>query len=81
MNAILTMHSAKKATNLSVNEVLLHKAKSLKINLSALLEEALVTAVVAKEQEQWLAENQKAIEAYNQRIEAQGVFSDGLRSF
>jgi antitoxin CcdA len=81
MNAILTMHSTKKATNLSINEALLHKAKSLKINLSALLEEALVTAVAAREQEQWLAENQKAIAAYNQRIETQGVFSDGLRSF
>jgi len=81
MNAILTMHSTKKATNLSINEALLHKAKSLKINLSALLEEALVTAVAAREQEQWLAENQKAIAAYNQRVETQGVFSDGLRSF
>lgn len=81
MNVMLTMPSAKKATNLSVNETLLHKAKSLKINLSALLEEALVKVIVAKEQEQWLAENQSAIEAYNQRIESQGVFSDELRSF
>jgi antitoxin CcdA len=78
---MLPMPSTKKATNLSINEALLHKAKSLKINLSALLEEALVTAVAAREQEQWLAENQKAIAAYNQRIETQGVFSDGLRSF
>lgn len=81
MNATLTLPSAKKATNLSVNENLLRKAKSLKINMSALLEEALVKAVTAKEQEQWLAENQSAIEAYNRRIESQGVFSDGLRSF
>ena len=81
MNVMLPMPSTKKATNLSVNEALLHKAKLLKINLSALLEEALVKVVVAKEQEQWLAENQSAIEAYNQRIESQSVFSDDLRSF
>jgi antitoxin CcdA len=81
MNATLTIPGSKKATNLSVNESLLRKAKLLKINMSALLEEALVKAVIAKEQEQWLAENQVAIEAYNKRIESQGVFSDGLRSF
>jgi antitoxin CcdA len=81
MNGMSPMPGAKKAANLSVNEALLHKAKSLKINLSALFEEALVKEVVAKEQEQWLAENQNAIEVYNQRIESQGVFSDGLRSF
>ena len=30
---------------------------------------------------QWLDENREAIDAYNQRVEREGVFSDGLRSF
>jgi len=34
-----------------------------------------------KQQEQWLAENRKAISAYNDDVRANGVFSDGLRSF
>lgn len=34
-----------------------------------------------KKREQWLAENSKAIDAYNEYVEAQGVFSDELRSF
>ena len=29
----------------------------------------------------WLDENQDAIKSYNSRIEANGVFSDGLRQF
>lgn len=29
----------------------------------------------------WLAENREAIDAYNEHVEADGVFSDGLRGF
>jgi antitoxin CcdA len=29
----------------------------------------------------WLADNRNALEAYNRRIELDGVFSDGLRRF
>ena len=31
--------------------------------------------------EQWLAENSEAINAYNELVEAQGVFGDSVRSF
>jgi antitoxin CcdA len=31
--------------------------------------------------EAWKERNRKAIEAYNEHIERDGVFSDGLRSF
>lgn len=30
---------------------------------------------------QWLKENRQAIAAYNQRVLAHGVFSDGMRRF
>ena len=53
----------------------------MKINLSATLEQALIEVLRQRQREQWLTENQAAIDAYNQRVEAQGVFSDGLRSF
>lgn len=71
----------KRAANLSVNGDLLNKAKELDINLSATLEQALAEALKKKQRERWLAENRKAIDAYNEHVETHGVFSDDLRSF
>ena len=71
----------KKAANLSINADLLTKAKELNINLSATLEQALIDALKKRLKDQWLAENQAAIEAYNEHVEEHGVFSDELRTF
>jgi antitoxin CcdA len=71
----------KKATNVSINSDLLEKAKSMNINLSATLEEALAVQVRAHQRAQWKQENAKSIAAYNTFIEKNGVFSDGLRQF
>jgi len=73
--------AAKKATNLSVNSDLLRRARELDVNLSAVLEEALVGVVQRRLADRWLADNRKAIAAYNEQVEAHGVFSDGVRSF
>ena len=81
MPAAYNTHAPKRAANLSVNGDLLNKAKELDINLSATLEQALAEALKKKQREQWLAENRNAINAYNEHVEAQGVFSDDLRSF
>lgn len=81
MFAAYNPNAPKRAANLSVNGDLLTKAKDLDINLSATLEQALVEALKKKQREQWLAENRKAINAYNEHVEAHGVFSDDLRSF
>jgi antitoxin CcdA len=72
---------AKRAANLSVNAQLLDEARAFDINLSATMERALEEAIRGRKRERWLAENRDAIEAYNARIERDGVFSDGLRSF
>ena len=66
---------------MSINADLLKQAKALDINLSATLEKALAEALRQRRREQWLAENEAAMHAYNQQVEASGVFSDGLRSF
>lgn len=71
----------KKATNLSINGELLREAKQLHINLSATLEQALAEAIRDARRQHWLAASKGAIEAYNARVESEGVFSDGLRSF
>ena len=81
MQSTFDPRAPRKATNLSINADLLRKARQLDINLSATLEQALADVVRQREREAWLAANRKAIAAYNDQIEAHGVFSDELRSF
>lgn len=71
----------KKATNLSVNSDLLRQAKALGLNLSQLREEQRVDLLRQRCRAQWCEESQAAIQSYNERIEEQGVFSEGLRRF
>lgn len=71
----------KKATNVSINQGLLEEAKSLDINLSSTLEQALFEAVRARKRELWLEENREAIAAYNARIARDGMLSDHVRAF
>jgi len=71
----------KRASNLSVNSNLLEEARRYKLNLSKLLEQALVEALTEKKRTEWLEQNREALEAYNERVEERGVFSDGLRTF
>ena len=71
----------KKPTNLTVNSDLLRIAKALKINVSATLEQALADKVREQQRQIWLAENQQGIDDYNQFVEHNGAFSNGLRKF
>lgn len=73
--------TGKRPANLTINAKLLDKARRLGINLSQTLEERLAEVVREAEANEWLAENRKAIDAYNARIERDGVWSDKLRSF
>lgn len=43
-------------------------------------EQALAEALRRTQCEQWLAENSEAVNAYNEDVEAHGVFSDDVRS-
>ena len=71
----------KKAANLSVDSVLLEDAKRMKINLSQVFEAGLSAAMRQRRREEWLKSNRASLDAYNEHIEADGVFSDGQRSF
>jgi len=75
------MNANKKPTNVSINADLLRQAKSLKVNLSQVLEQRLVEIVREKQRQLWLIENQQALEDYNAYVERNGVFSDGLKQF
>ena len=74
-------NARKKPTNLSLNSDLLRQAKELRINLSQTLERCLVQILLEEKRQAWRDENREAIDAYNRRIEEQGVFSNGLRGF
>jgi antitoxin CcdA len=75
-------HSApKKSANLSVNSDLLTRARAVKINLSATLEEALEQKLAKAEADKWLNENKNAIKAYNNFVEKNGCFGDEYRDF
>lgn len=50
-------------------------------SFTAKFQQALADALRTKRCEQWLAENNEAVKAYNEHVKAHGVFSDNLRSF
>jgi antitoxin CcdA len=73
--------AGKRSANLTISANLLDRAKSLKINLSQTLEERLAQVVREAEAEEWLAANRKAIDAYNERVGRDGVWSEQVRGF
>ena len=81
MNARLPTSASKRPANVSVRAELLDKAKRLGINLSRTLEDRLAELVREAEAREWLARNRRALDAYNKRIEREGIWSDGLRGF
>ncbi len=75
------VRTRKQAANLSIDRELLERARTLNLNLSQVLEAGLSEAVRQRQAEEWLRNNRAALEAYNEHIEKDGAFSDGLRSF
>lgn len=81
MKSLYDRNSPKKAVNLTVNSDLLKTVKKFKINLSFTLEKALVEVLLNKRKELWMEANKGAITSYNERVEKEGTFSDGVRNF
>lgn len=71
----------KKATNVTVQIALLEEARARSVNLSAVLEEALIVELKRRKEADWLEENEQAVSEYNERVATDGVFGDGLRRF
>jgi antitoxin CcdA len=81
MSSFYNQSAPKRPTTLTINSDLIFQAKNLHINISSVLESALVEKVKQTKKEQWLEENIDAINTYNSNVEKNGVFSDELRSF
>ena len=71
----------KQSANLSIRSDLLQRAKQRNINLSKTLEDRLEQLLKARDREEWLKDNQEAIEMTNSYVERKGLWSDGLRQF
>ena len=71
----------RKAANLSVRVDLLEIARRDKLNLSAMLEKSLLDYCRKEREEQWIEENREGIEAFNERIDKNGVFASKYRRF
>ena len=81
MKSLINGNAQKKATNLSINKDLLAEARTLKINLSATLEQAITEKVRRERRKQWLEDNQQAIDNCNELAEKNGLFADKHRIF
>lgn len=71
----------RKVVTVSINADLAARAKALGVDLSATLEIRLAELVAMAEGEWWLAENRRAIEAYNRRVAKDPILSDLGRLF
>lgn len=81
MDSEVISSTPKKATNLSLNNSLLNRARELDINLSATPESALETAVREASRQKWLADNKEALNNCNALMEEYGLFADKHRPF
>ncbi len=77
----MTLMPQKKATNVSLNNDLLQRARDWKVNLSATLEQALKDKLKSVEEERWKKESKAAIAAYNEFVADNGCVDDEFRNF
>lgn len=71
----------KKATNLSLNAKVLEMARELGMNLSQTVDALLAEEVKRRYWERWNEQNKEAIDAYNARIEKEGLPLAKYRTF
>ena len=65
--------STRKATNVTLTEVLLTEAKALHINISQAAEVGVALAVAEKRAELWLEANRSAIQSSNSYVDQNGL--------
>jgi antitoxin CcdA len=70
-----------RGVDLSVDANLLREARESHLNLSTILERALVEQLRRSRVEHWLVDNKDAIAAYNALVHQHGVFAEDLRTF
>jgi antitoxin CcdA len=66
----------RRSVNLRVDANLLREARESHLNLSAILERALVEQLRRSRAERWLAENKDGMATYNALVDQHGTFAD-----
>jgi antitoxin CcdA len=69
------------ATNVTLPADLLEAAKALDVNLSQACEAGLALYVARARHARWLEENKESIDAYNERVERDGLIFEDYRRF
>lgn len=72
---------ARRATNVSLDQALVQKARELEINLSRACERGLAEQIAETQAERWRAENVEAIESSNCYVEEKGLPLTKFRQF
>jgi antitoxin CcdA len=73
--------AAKRPTNLTVRGELLDAARAAGVNLSELLERALIEELARLQRVRWRRENSEAVAAYNDHLQQNGRFVAGRPRF
>ncbi|ENL8545321.1 type II toxin-antitoxin system CcdA family antitoxin [Serratia marcescens] len=71
----------KKTVNVTIDRDLFQRAKSLGVNVSSVLTDALSVRVKDIEIQQWREQNRAALEELNRITEENGLLSDEYRTF
>jgi len=67
----------KRPVNLSVSAEILGAAREARVNLSALLERALIGELASLRRRRWHQENARAVRAYNEYLASHGTCFEG----
>ena len=73
--------SVRRATNVSLDQTLVERARELDINVSRACERGLVEQIAETRAARWKAENAEAIAEYNAHVEKHGVLLAKYRRF
>lgn len=71
----------RRATNVTLPEILLREARDMGINLSQACERGLAAAVAEQRRQRWLEENGEAIAAWNDHVAEHGLPLAAFRQF
>lgn len=71
----------RRATNVTIPEILLQQARDLGINVSQACASGLAVAVAEAKRQRWLGENRAAIDAWNDYVERHGLPLAQFRQF
>ena len=81
MGRLYSASTSRRPTNVTLPAQLLEEAKSLGLNISQACEQGLVSAITAIRAQQWLRENQAALEASRDYVEKNGLPLADYRTF